>query len=291
MRSIPVSARLPVLALVLFAMTVLPSRARAQGAVNHLYDKFQFGASAADVVLGSTIQINSANGDVGTEINFDDIGISNNAFAPAVGASWRPGRRHELALGYVYIKRNGGKTLTEDIDFADTTFTAGLQINSTFSAPNLALFYRFAFMAKENTQVGFQVGLGALFFSIGIDALAGVTGGGSDTATVSYSAEKSLTGPTAALGLFGAFRAGDHWYFGVNAGAIGATVSGITATAWAGGADARYFFNDHWAVGGGWILNGIKISSDPGNDGFIDLGGSIKYHFNVFRVGVLYALH
>lgn len=291
MRSIPVSARLPVLALVLFAMTVLPGRARAQGAVNHLYDKFQFGASGASVVLGSTIQINSANGDVGTEINFDDIGLSNNAFSPAVGASWRPGRRHELTLGYLYIKRNGGRTLTEDIDFADTTFTAGLQVNSHFSAPNLALAYRFAFMAKEKTQIGFQVGLGALFFNIGIDALADVTGGGSDTATVSYSAEKSLTGPTAALGLFGAFRAGDHWYFGVNAGAIGATVSGITATVWAGGADARYFFNDHWAVGGGWIINGIKISSDPGNDGFIDLGGSIKYQFNVFRLGVLYALH
>ena len=176
--------------------------------------------------------------------------------------------------------------MTEDIDFQDTTFTVGAQIKSKFSAPTLALGYRFAFLAKENTQVGFQVGVGALFFGIDIDALGTGTGGGS------YSAEKSLTGPTATLGLFGNFRAGDHWYFGVDAGALGATISGITATIWSGGGQARYFIDNHWAFAGGWTINGFKISSEPDNDGsFIDLGGSIKYTFQVFRLGIIYALH
>ena len=78
---------------------------------------------------------------------------------------------------------------------------------------------------------------------------------------------KSLTGPTATLGLFGNFRAGDHWYFGVNAGALGATISGITATIWVAVGEARYFIDNHWAFAGGWTINGFKISSDPDNDG------------------------
>ena len=291
MRSIPVSARLPVLVLALLVMMALPDLAYAQGVVNHLYDKFQFGASAADVVLSSTFRIDNADGTAGTEIDFGDLGISTSAFAPAGAVSWRPGRRHELQLSYVYIKRTGGRVLTEDINFGDTTFTAGLRTDTRFSAPNLALMWRFAFMAKEKTQIGFQVGLGALFFNIGIDALASVSAG-ANSDSVQYSAEKSLTGPTASLGLFAAFRAGDHWYFGVNGGAIGAKVSGITATTWLGAADARYFFSDHWAAAAGWAINGIKISSDPNNDGsFIDLGGSIKYSFQVFRLGIIYALH
>ena len=286
MRSIALSARLPVLALLVLLIGVVPGKAEAQDVVNHLYDKFQFGASAAAVVLSSDIRIDNSNGTEGTEINLADIGVSKSTFSGTVVASWRPGRRHELELGYLYVSRGGDRTLTEDIDFADTTFTVGAQIKSKFSAPTLALTYRFAFLAKENTQVGFQVGVGALFFGIDIDALGTGTGGGS------YSAEKSLTGPTATLGLFGNFRAGDHWYFGVDAGALGATISGITATIWSGGGQARYFIDNHWAFAGGWTINGFKISSEPDNDGsFIDLNGSIKYTFQVFRIGVIYALH
>ena len=292
MRVISVSARLPVLALVLIAMTALPARASAQDGVNHLYDKFQATATAADVILSSDIQINNSNGDEGTEINLDDIGVNQNAFAPMVGISWRPGKRHELQLGYLWISRKGSRTIAEDIDFADTTFTAGAQIESKFSAPTLALLYRFSIMAKEKTQLGLQVGLGAVFFGIDIDAIGQVTGGGADTTAVQYSASKSLTGPTAALGVFGNFRLSDRWYLGVNGGAIGATVSGITATTWLAGVNASYFFSNHWGAAAGWTINGIKVSSEPDNDGsFIDLSGSIKYTYQVIRVGVIYALH
>lgn len=290
MRSILLSARLPVAAWFILLVGLLPGRVEAQGAVNHLYDKFQFGIAAADVILSSDIQVNNSDGTEGTSIDLGTLGISQNAFAPAVGFSWRPGKRHELAMDYVYISRSGEKVLVDTVNFADTSFAAGLQVKSKFSAPTLGFNWRFAFTAKENTQIGFQVGLGALFFSLGIDALAGVSGGGADTTEVSYSASKKLTGPTASLGLFGNFRFGDHWILGVNAGAIGAKVSNITATTWIGGLNGRYYFDKHWAVGAGWLINGIKVSSSGDGEGWIDLSGSIKYTYQVFRLGVLYAI-
>lgn len=290
MRSLARSARLPVVALVILLAGSLPGRVEAQGEVNHLYDKFSIGASAADVIISSDIRIDNSNGTAGTDLDLGDLGISRNAFAPAFGISWRPAKRHELQLNYVYISRSGTKTLTDTIFFADTSFAAGVNLSTKFSAPTLTLAYRFAFMARENTQIGFQLGLGALFFDVSLDALAGATGGGADTTRVSYSAGKGLTGPTAALGLFANFRAGDHWIIGVNAGAIGAKVSNITATTWTGAVDAKYFFNRHWGAAAGWNINGIKVSTDGDGEGLVDLNGSLKYTYQVFRLGIIYAL-
>jgi hypothetical protein len=274
----------------LATILLMPGRLLAQGVPNHLYDKFEASANAAVVILGSDIQINGSGGESGTEIDLNDLGISQSAFAPALGVTWRPGKRHQLGLGYLYISRSGNKVLTKDIAFGDSTFTAGAQVNTKFSAPEVLLTYRFAFMAKEKTQLGIQVGLGALFFNVGIDALAGITGGGADTAEVAYSASKSLVGPTATLGLYGMFRAGDHWYFTVNAGVLGASVSNISATNWVAGGEARYYFSKHWAANVGWAINSIKISSEGDGEGWVDLSGSIKYNFQVIRGGLIFAL-
>ncbi len=290
MRSTLFSAPLPVLALALCMTVGLSASAQAQAPVNHLYDKFVFGLTGADVVLGTDIQINNSTGTAGTTVNLADLGISKSAFAPSVGAAWRPGRRHQLEVSYLHIDRSGDKALTDTIYFADTSFAAGVRVKTTFAAPTVALSYRFAFLAKEKTQLGFQLGLGALFFDLGITAQAGATPGGTDTVSVSYSANKKLVGPTAALGLYGAFRASDHWYFGLNAGAIGVTVSNITATTWLGSVDARYYLSSHWALGAGWSINGIKVTSSGNEDNWLNLSGSIKYTFQVFRLGVVYAL-
>ncbi len=291
MLSTPRLACVRVAAMLLLMVSLRPGIARAQGAVNHLYDKFQFGVSAANVVLGTTIRIDNADGTRGTDIDLGTLGISRSAFSASGSVAWRPGRRHELTLTYLYVSRSGSKQLERDIDFGDTTFAAGLQVNTSFAAPTLGLAYRFTILAKENVQVGVQIGLGALFFDVGIDALGTVSGGG-DPLTGSYSASKGLTGPTAALGGFGAFRAGDHWYFKLDGGYIGATVDNISASSWVAGADVRYFFNNHWGLSGGWGYSGIKVSTDTGNDGgWLDLAGSIKYNYNVFRLGAVYALH
>ena len=43
--------------------------------------------------------------------------------------------------------------------------------------------------------------------------------------------------------------------------------------------------------GAGWNYSGIKVSSTRSTtEGWLNLEGSIKYNFNVFRLGVIYAL-
>jgi opacity protein-like surface antigen len=268
--------------------------AQSDSTVNHLYDKFEIGAYAADVLLSTTIRIDNADGTRGTDVSLGTLGIPTNAIGPIFDASWKPGKRHELQLSYLGIGRSGTKTIVDTIFFADTSFAAGAKLSSKFDAPTVALTYRFAFMAKPNTQLGVQVGLGLIFFSIGLDALGAASTGGADTATVKYSADQSLAGPTASLGVFGKFRVGKNWYLEANGGAIGASVSNISATTWTIGGGVRYFFSNLFGLDAGYNFSGIKVTIDhSGSGGFLDPGfsGKINYTFQTFRLGAVLAFH
>jgi hypothetical protein len=291
-------------ALLLIALPLVAPAARAQSdstkqsssskvsGANHLYDKFQIDMSVANVLIGPNLRVDNEDGSQGTDVSTGDIlGIERNGFEARLALRWRPGHRHELELGYLMVNRNGEKRLTEDIDFRDTTFTAGLKVNTSLGASDAFLAYRFAFTAKEKTQIGAQLGLGAIFFTTEINALAGVTNG-NDTLSTSFTAGGSITGPTAALGLYGRFRLGEKWYLEANAGGVGATVENITVTLLDVGADARYFINDRFGLEAGYGLTQIKIKIDKeGSGGLFDptIQGNIKYPFQNFRVGVVAA--
>ncbi len=283
-----VPRRLPwfVLSLVL----VFPRVAAAQ-AVNHMYDRFQAGAQVSDVIVSSSVRVDAGSGAAGTDFELADLGLSKGAFSWAATGFWRPGRRHEIGLGYVDIRRSAEKVLTDTINIGDTSFAAGLKVNTKLRAPTLQLSYRFAFLAHDNVKVGLLVGLGALFFNLDANAVAGATGGGADTAIVQFGSSTSLIGPTASLGLFASFRAGDHWYFNVDAGGIGAKISNIGVGSWRGVAEAQYFFGNHWAAIAGWSLIGDKVTADDDTGGWLDFKGSLKFSFQTIRLGMIYALH
>ena len=181
-------------------------QARAQS-TSRLYDKWQIHLSGAVVVMGTDIRVDGSNSE-GTEIDGEDVlGLSREKFQPRAAVRWRPGRRHELELGYQFARRTAEKTLERDIVFADSTYTAGLNLKSTFRTDQAFLVYRFAIRARERTQLGVGVAIGVFPFKLEVDRLA--SAGGSE---VTSSNERSFTGPTGSLGVYGRFLLGDRWY-------------------------------------------------------------------------------
>ena len=102
--------------------------------------------------------------------------------------------------------------LTDTLVFRDTTYAAGLRVNSTFGTSQAFLTYRYAFMAKERTQIGAALGIGLIFLRADIAATAGATAGGPDTAIAEFSRKGDINGPTGSLGGYGRFQLGDRWY-------------------------------------------------------------------------------
>jgi hypothetical protein len=271
--------------LVLIALVGAGRPALAQSTKNHLYDKLQLDLSGAVVILGSNIRIDGSNGN-GTDLDAEDqLGLDQTKFQPRAALRWRPGRRHQLEIGYQFARRTAEKTLDRDIIFADSTYQAGLAVNSTFNTDQAFLTYRFAFMAHDRTQIGVGVGLGALFFKMGLDALAAV---GSNQVT--FSQVQDFVGPTASLGLFGNFRLGDRWYLESDLRAMKVGIDRIDAKIWEANLAGRYFLSDKVGLEAGYGISWLELTVAAKTDGggLTDLeSGKIKFNLQNLRFGVV----
>ena len=275
------------LVLALLFLGVLPVAAQTAKQKQNLYDKFQINLSVTGVILNSDIRIDGANGG-GDDIDVeDDLGMEKTKIQPRFALRWRPGRRHELEGGYQWARRNADKSLSREINFGDSVFTAGADIHSVFNTDLAFLTYRFAFTAKDRTQFGAALGLGVLFLDVGMEALGTINGqpGGR-----SFDVSKSVKGPLGSLGLYGRFLAGDSWQFEADARALKISIDRFHPRVLEFGGAARYYFSKSFAGELGYAASGIKVVVDPktfenGSQGIVS--GEIKYSLQSIRLGVV----
>ena len=78
----------------------------AQETRTNLYNKFEFSPSLSSVILNSNIRVDSEDGSVGTDVDAeDDLGLEKVKWEPRFALRWRPGRRHEVEVGYQFARR------------------------------------------------------------------------------------------------------------------------------------------------------------------------------------------
>ena len=273
-----------------FLMVAAQLQAQSPGPPpNHLYDRYQFTVSGTRVWLGSTVRVDRSDGTPGTEFTPEDVGASNGSWEPRLAVRWRPGggRRHELEIGYLFARSSGSRPLADTIVFDDTSFAKGLRVNSALKSDQGFLTYRYALHAAPRSQIGLAVGLGALFVNIDLDAIAGATSGGADTAIVPFSASKGTTGPFGSLGVYGRWQVGgDRWYIESDARGLYVKIDRKSATVYEAGAAARYFMSQRAGLELGYGLTWIKATLErrPSGKGF---AGQLKYALQNARLGVV----
>ena len=262
------------------ALVGVAPQARAQSS-SRLYDKWQIDLSGAVVVMGTNIRVDGANGE-GTEVDGQDVlGLSREKVQPRASVRWRPGHRHELELGYQFARRTAEKTLDRDITFGDSVYTVGVDTKSNFHTDQAFLVYRFAIRAHERTQLGVGVGVGVFPFKLQVDRLANAGGGG-----VAFSREKTFTGPTASLGVYGRFLLGDRWYLESDVRGIAIQIDRINAKVVEGNLAGRYLLSDKLGIELGYGISSVTLTVDPpeNRQGFF---GKIKYPLQNIRLGMI----
>ena len=266
--------------------------AAAQLPTNHLYDRWQLSGSGTLLVLGATLRVDGENR--GTEVSVeDDLGLSRTTLQPRVGLRWRPGKRHEIEAAYQWASRSTRNVLTDTIVFRDQEFASGLRVETSLGTSQASLIYRFAFTAKEKTQLGMALGLGAILMRSELDAVADTTTGGPDTAIVEFSRGGNFNGPTGSLGLYGRFQLGDRWYLESDLRAIYFKISNFRAGVLEAGVAGRYFISERIGaeLGFGFGLYSVRLDREGTGDGFagIDLIGRFRYTVSGLRGGVVVA--
>ena len=252
---------------------------------NHLRDRYDITLSGASVMLSSKMRVDGEQS-VGTDINVEDIlGLNKDKFQPRFAFNWRPGNRHELEIGYQFVRRDASKALDRDIVFRDSTYHVGSRVNTTFNSDQLFVNYRFAFYSTPTAQIGMGIGIGALFLDMSLDAL--VAG---PSNSIAYTRGKTYTAPTGTLGGFGKWAFGSQHLFLADLRAIQVNISDLDATIWEGGASYRYYFVPRFGgelgYGGSSYHIDIKRTGANGADRFTDL----HYTMQNLRFGLVVVL-
>jgi hypothetical protein len=264
-------------------------QAQVADSVNHLRDRWHFSVAGSVFRLGSTIRIDASDGSQGSEISSDDVGLAKNGFQPRFEVRWRPGRRHEVAATYQLVRSSGERVLTDTLTFRDTVFAAGLRVNSKSQFDVATLTYRFAFRLRERSDIGLALAVGAFNIANTLDAVAGATTGGADTAIVEYSRSGNTVAPSVALGLYGRWRTGARWYIEADARALYVPIDRVTVGVIEAGGVVRYFLSPRFGLEAGYALNAVGLKLDPKADGS-GLAGKIRFGVQTLRLGVVAAL-
>jgi len=278
-------------ALAVLALAV-PGALAAQDATtrNHLYDKFQASIDFTTVLNNSTARLDGSNGE-GTDLNFKDrLGISGSVVQPALSFAWKPGRHTELDVGYQWINQSGTRSASDSFNIGDNAVFGQIDANTKIGSNNANLTFKYSIWAAEKHAIGLELGLGAIFFDLQFDATAEGCAG-PDCASGTVSVHKSVTAPTGALGAFGQWRLGDHWYVGGDARGIGGKVDRFDVSIFQADAYAKYYFSNRWGAAAGWYFNDVSVDVSPkgGTSATSDLAGKVTFNYTSLRLGAIYA--
>jgi hypothetical protein len=256
---------------------------------NHLYDTFQASVNFTTVINRSDARLDGSNGEFGTTLDLREmLGVSGTTVQPALGFRWKPGRHTEFDASYQFLNSSGQRSFSDTLRIGDDTVSGSIDANTRASSNNAILQFKYSIWAAERHNIGAAVGLGAVFLSLRIDATA--TGcAGPDCTSGSLSVDKSLVGPTAAIGAFGQWRVGNRWYVGATAGGIGAHVDRFDFSVFQGNVAGEYFFSDRWGIEAGVYYTDVTVDVAPKSGGAAtgDLVGRIKYAYSSFRLGLV----
>ena len=121
--------------------------------------------------LDTKLRIDSRRFDLGTTIDLENLlGLRGAAQSFSGQLTWRPHRRHQLAVGYFAINRSNTKSLTRDIDIGDTTWTIGADVTSRFKTSYATFSYRWSPLLTSRVSAGISLHIPVLYFTNSLTA-------------------------------------------------------------------------------------------------------------------------
>jgi hypothetical protein len=265
------------LLLPVFATALALVASPAQAAEPTPDNRFQVELGTFFVSTDTTMRVDGEVTQTGTsfdaeqELGFDDA----NRFRAE--AAWRFAPRHRLRAMYFDNDRSNTRRLDEEIEFDDTTFPVGAEVNAQNRTTIIELTYEYSFMQREGWELAGSFGLHQTTFEMSLDA--DVTAG-AGSASRHLAGEAKTEAPLPLIGLRGSWQLAEDWllnaqvqYFQLEYDAYDGSIADYKV-------DLVWMFAEHFGVGLGYNQFAFRVDVDEGNfDGRLrwTYGGGLVY--------------
>jgi len=225
----------------------------------------------------------------GTEIKLeDDLNLSDRKGTPYVTLGMRLGQAWRMEFEYYELNRSASKAITRQIDWGDTTFPVGAQVDSKLDTTVYRLTGGYSFYRAPTAEAGVSFGAHVTDFKTALSgsgtagamsadlrtALARTSPSGVVTTTF-HREERSTLVPLPTIGLYGSYGFADHWqvrgkvdYLSLKYGDYdGSLINTLVAIDWR--------FAKNWGAGIGYRYVNYKLNVDKSN-----FRGEINYKFS-----------
>lgn len=249
-------------------LATLSGSAFAEG----LHDQFWGELSYFYPTINSTARLDAtATARPGSSITLEDeLDLADRKGTPYFSLGMRIGQNWRIEFEYYKLDRSSSKTLTRNIDWGDSTYPVGVQVDSSFDTTVYRLTGGYSFYKTPVAEVGGALGLHVTDFKT---ALSGQASGPGGTTTFQREANDALV-PLPTLGLYGAYAFTDQFQVRGRVDYLtlkydqydGSLVNFLVAFDWR--------FSKNWGVGAGYRYVDYKLSADDP-----DFRGEVNYKF------------
>lgn len=134
-----------------------------------LTHRFKVKAGAYFPLNNTNVKVGGANGNFGTEIDFeDDLGFTSYSTSFIADLNWRVSRRSTVAFEYYYLGRKSTKKLDREINFGENTYPINAEVSAFFNTQIARFSYGYAFISKPKIEAGVLIGAHFLISDVGL---------------------------------------------------------------------------------------------------------------------------
>jgi len=258
MRSIPIFV-----AALLLSFAAAQARAQFPGDVPDTF-RLSAGGMYAWFTTEVTFQENlTPGGPIGGGISLQPVtGLPSSTGGFTARGYWQPLNRFYIDFGYTIFKRSNTRTISVDIPFGDSTFTAGASVAASVESQLPYLDLRYNFIQNESWRLGVSLGTAYSILDADLSASAGVIGPNGPIVGQSTKREAKLQTLVPLLGIDADFKFGDRVSGGVIFNGIFAPVHPYAGSVFVFEPHVDWFLSKNFGIGAAFNYSRFRIKRE-----------------------------
>lgn len=207
------------------------------------------------------------------EVNFDDsFGTASDETRVRADLLWRMNPKHHVRFLYFNNDVTRNRVLDRDIQWGDTTYHVGANVESQVKLKVYELAYEYAFIHQPTYEVNGSLGIHYMDLRLKLAGNA-TTGGGATTAFVTE--ERKLPAPLPVIGVRAGWAFAPQWYLEGLGQFLKINVDGYKGHWFDARAGVTWMFHRNFGVGLGYNRWTTRVDVDRSN-----FNGSARFGYS-----------